>query len=338
MQAVHTPEIDPAAPLTEQASAWWMLLNEGSATEADQRAFADWVTRSPERVSAYLQAAQVAQALRSPTTPWPSTPVDELIRAAAAPGVARLPGAATSARPSRDPMRLVPRLAVAALFAMVFIAVGFYLYLRPEHFETALGEQRSVMLGDGSLVTLNTSSAIEVEFDKAGRQVTLIAGEALFRVAHDPARPFDVTAGDVTVRAVGTQFNVDRHSQATRVMVVEGRVEVSAGSAHVPVGAGEIATVAPQQALKVSRANVNAATAWTRRQLIFENQSLGEIAAELNRYNRKIIDIQGESLRAEQVTGVFQSNDPESFLAFIGRIPGVAVEESADRYIVRMTR
>jgi transmembrane sensor len=235
-------------------------------------------------------------------------------------------------------MRLVPRLAAAALFAMAFIAVGFYLYLRPERFETALGEQRSVMLGDGSLVTLNTSSAIEVDFDKAGRQVTLLAGEALFRVAHDATRPFDVAAGHVTVRAVGTQFNVDRHSPATKVMVVEGRVEVSAGSAHVPVGAGEVATVAPQEAPKVSRANVNAATAWTRRQLIFENQSLGEIAAELNRYNRKIIDIQGESLRAEQVTGVFQSNDPESFLAFIARIPGVAVEESTDRYVVRMTR
>jgi transmembrane sensor len=336
MAAEHIHEIDPAAPLTEQASAWWMLLNEGPATEADHRAFADWVARSPERVSAYLQAAQLAQVLRSPATPWPDTPVDELIRAAAAPGVARLPGAATSASPPRNSLRLVPRLAMTALCALVFIAVGFYVYPRPERFDTGLGEQRSFMLEDGSLVTLNTTSAIEVDFGKAGRHVTLVAGEALFRVAHEPARPFDVMAGDVTVRAVGTQFNVDRHSRDTRVMVVEGRVEVSNGSGRVPVGAGEVATVAPQAAPKVSRANVTAATAWTRRQLIFENQSLGDIAAELNRYNRKIIDIQGESLRAEQVTGVFQSNDPESFLAFIARIPGVAVEETPDRYIVRM--
>ncbi len=66
MQAEHTPEIDPAAPVSEQASAWWMLLNEGSATEAECRAFAAWVARSPERVSAYLQAARLAQLLSSP--------------------------------------------------------------------------------------------------------------------------------------------------------------------------------------------------------------------------------------------------------------------------------
>jgi transmembrane sensor len=269
--------------------------------------------------------------------PWPQTSEDELIRAASAPGVARFPGAADSARPSRSSVRLVPRLAAAALFAVALIGVGFYFYLQPERFETALGEQRSVTLEDGSLVTLNTTSAVEVDFEKAHRQITLLAGEALFRVAHDPARPFDVTAGNVTVRAVGTQFSVDRHSRATRVIVLEGRVEVAAGSARVPLGAGELATVGPDGTPQVSSVNAVAATAWTRRQLIFENQSLGEIAAELNRYNRRIIDIQSESLRDEQVTGVFQSNDPESFLAFIARIPGVAIEESPDRYIVRMT-
>jgi transmembrane sensor len=338
MQAEHTNEIDATAPVTEQASAWWMLLNEGSATDADHRAFSDWVARSPERVSAYLQAAQLAQALRSPATQWPATPVDELIRAAATPGVARLPGVVTSASPPRRSMRLVPPLAVAGLFAAVFVAIGVYFfYPRTERFETALGEQRSVTLDDGSLVTLNTTSAIEVAFDKAGRRVTLVAGEALFHVAHETARPFDVTAGDVTVRAVGTQFNVDRHSPSTRVMVVEGNVEVSAGPARVPVGAGEQAIVAPQGTPQVSRVNAVAGTAWTRRQLIFENQSLGEIAIELNRYNRKTIDIQSESLRAEQVTGVFQSNDPASFLEFIARIPGVSIEAAADRYIVRMS-
>lgn len=338
MQAEHPNEIDPAAPVTEQASAWWMLLNEGSATEADQQAFGDWVARSPERVGAYLQAAQVAQALRSPTMQWPDTPVDELIRAAAAPGVVRLPGAVTSASLPRDSMRLVPRLAVAGLLAAVLVAIGLYfLYPRTERFATALGEQRSVTLDDGSLVTLNTTSAIEVEFDRGARRVTLVGGEALFHVTHDTARPFDVTAGEVTVRAVGTQFNVDRHSPSTRVLVVEGRVEVSAGSERVPVDAGEQAIVAPRGAPQVSRVNAVAATAWTRRQLIFDNQSLGDIAAELNRYNRKIIDIRSESLRAEQVTGVFQSNDPASFLEFVARIPGVTVEATADRYIVSVT-
>jgi transmembrane sensor len=341
MQADRTKEIDPATPVTEQASGWWVLLNEGDATEADHRAFAEWVRRSPERVSAYLQAAQVSQMLRSPRTPWPDTPVDELIGAAAASGVTRFPGGAVSAKPARGPTRRVPRLAVATLLAVVVAAIGLYfLQLRPERFETAFGEQRSFTLSDGSLVTLNTSSAIEVRFDKGQRRVALLAGEALFQVAHDTTRPFDVSAREVIVHAVGTQFNVDRHAPDTRIMVVEGRVEVSAGAAHVPLGAGEQMTLAPQGSPKVSSANVAAGTAWTKRELIFDNQPIGEIAAELNRYNRQVIDIQGEALRAEPVTGVFQSHDPESFLAFIGRIPGVIVEPSADgsRYIVRMSK
>jgi transmembrane sensor len=338
MQPDRTHEIDPAAPVTEQAAGWWVLLNEGDATESDHRAFAEWVRRSPERVSAYLQAAQASQVLRSPRTPWPDTPVDELIGAAAAPGVTRLPGLTASATPSRSASRLVPRLAVAAVLAAAVAAIGLYLFQpRAERYVTALGEQRSVTLDDGSLVTLNTSSAIEVRFDEGQRRVALLEGEALFQVAHDAARPFDVTVREVTVRAVGTRFNVDRHSPTTKVMVVEGRVEVSAGASHLPLGAGEQVTLAPQQALKVSSANVTAGTAWMQRELVFENQPLSEIAAELNRYNRQIIDIQGETLRAEPVTGMFQSHDPESFLAFVRRIPGVSVQLSEDgsRYVVR---
>ena len=340
MQADHTNEIDPATPVTEQASGWWVLLNEGDATEGDHRAFAEWVRRSPERISAYLRAAQVSQVLRSPRTEWPDTPVDALIGAAAASGVARFPGGAVSAKPARGPSRLVPRLAAATMLAVVVATIGLYFFqLRPERFETAFGEQRSFTLSDGSLVTLNTSSAIEIRFDGARRRVALLAGEALFQVAHDVARPFDVSAREVTVRAVGTRFNVDRHAPDTKVLVVEGRVEVSAGTERVPLGAGQAMTLA-QGTLSVSSANVAAGTAWTQRELIFDNQSLGDIAAELNRYNRQVIDIQGETLRAEQVTGVFQSHDPDSFLAFVRRIPGVVVEPSADgtRYVVRLSK
>jgi transmembrane sensor len=372
MQAEHGNEIDPDAPITEQASGWWMLLNEGAATDADRRAFAEWVACSPERVSAYLQAAQLARALKSPRVQWPDTTVSEVVRGALASGdvVADARGeeedalnrrtarsdsvlGARTSRPQSQHSRSqhsrsqsarstswVPRLAFASMFAIALVAVSFYFYANPktERFETALGEQRSVMLGDGSLVTLNTTSAIEVRVSKSKRHVTLLAGEALFEVAQDASRPFEVTAGEATVRVLGTRFNVDRHSREMRVIVVEGRVEVSTDSARVPLGAGEQLTLVPKEQPKVSQANAAAATAWTQRQLIFESQPLGEIAAEINRYNRKTIEIQSESLRAEAVTGVFQSNDPASLLAFIARIPGVTVESSPDQshYIVRM--
>ncbi len=213
MQAERTHEIDPTAPVTEQASGWWLLLNEGDASDAERRAFAEWVARSPERVSAYLQAAQAAHVFSSPRMQWPDTSVDELVRMAAAPEVARLPSASIDTAPSGFAPRFA--LAAAAMLAVFVIAAGLWFYYpRAERFETALGEQHSVVLSDGSLVTLNTRSEMELHFSHTQRRIKLLAGEALFQVAHDTARPFEVTAGETTVRAVGTGFNVDRHSQS----------------------------------------------------------------------------------------------------------------------------
>jgi transmembrane sensor len=174
---------------------------------------------------------------------------------------------------------------------------------------------------------------------KDGRRVRLLTGEALFQVAHDVTRPFDVTAGDTTVRAVGTQFDVNRRANGTTVTVVEGRVAVftapegkqSAGAARLPLEAGEQLTVAPRAARHPVRTDVATAIAWTQRKLVFEHRRLGEVAEEFNRYNRQVIDIRSAELRNQEVTGVFQANDPASFLTFLSGLPGVTVTDSADR-------
>src|SRR5262249_33203204 len=176
MQRDHASENDTMASVNEQASSWWVLLNEGNASQAEYRAFLEWVTRSPDRVAAYLETARLALALRSDKTRWPDTPVEELIREAkASPGeIASLPISSNS--PGRDmrrwplasasgfamPKTIGPRFAAILVAALAAVATGFYFYLSPQRLETAVGEQRSVILSDGSLVTLNTSSALEV--------------------------------------------------------------------------------------------------------------------------------------------------------------------------------
>ena len=353
MQRDRTNELDPSAALAEQALSWWVLLNEGNATAADHRAFGEWVTRSPERVEAYLQAVQLTLALRSPRAPWPDTPVEELIRAAKAaasdvatlpvasnPGQPEIPGS-SGARPRRFrlPMTMWQSIAAIVIVALTVLITSFNFHRGPQRLETAVGEQRSVVLGDGSLVTLNTSSSIEVHLARDRRIVKLLAGEALFEVAHDAARPFDVMSGDTTVRAIGTQFNVDHRHASTTVTVVEGRVAVFTNDANgqssdqirLPLEAGEQLTVAPRRARHAVRADVATAIAWTQRKLIFQQRPLGEVAEEFNRYNREVIDIRSAELRNQEVTGVFQANDPASFLTFLSGVPGVTVVESADR-------
>lgn len=369
----RTNEIDAMASVTEQASAWWLLLSEGDASAAERRAFAEWSTRSPERVGAFLQAARLTQVLGSPGTQWPDTSVEELVRAAQASRneVTRLAPAQSNSRAGESSgsrrfeasdarrhegkdagraassgwgVSLAGRLVAGAAVAIAAAAIGLHFSSRPERIETAIGEQRSVQLSDGSLVTLNTASVVELRFSRDRRQLTLLAGEALFKVAHDAGRPFDVIAGSTTVRAIGTRFNVDRRENATTVTVVEGRVAVFAASAASPesagdsvsLGAGERVTRTVQGAGQVARADVGTSIAWTERKLIFERRPLGEVASEFNRYNRQVIEIQGERLRGQEVTGVFQAGDPESFLMFLSRLPDVTVERTPDsRVIVR---
>jgi transmembrane sensor len=177
-----------------------------------------------------------------------------------------------------------------------------------------------------------------VSMVKDRRTVTLLSGEALFQVAHDASRPFEVKTGDTTIRAVGTQFDVDRRTTGTTVTVVEGKVAVFTAPAssndgeasNLPLTAGEQLTVAPRSKSHTVRANVAAATAWTQRKLIFENRPLGEVAAEFNRYNRQSIDIRSPELRSQEVTGAFQANDPDSFMLFLAKIPDVNIERSSD--------
>ena len=345
MRKEQTTELHSTPSVTQQASHWWVLLNSGTATPADHQAFGEWVTRSPERVEAYLQSIRLAQTLRSDKTRWPDTSIEDVICAAkAAPAaVSRLPPGAPRER--RDigaaGLRvLVPRVVMAAAITFAALAAGWYFLLSPQRFQTALGEQRSVVLSDGSVATLNTSSVIKVSMLRDRRTITLVSGEALFQVAHDPSRPFDVKTGDTTVRAVGTQFDVDRRAAGTTVTVVEGKVAVfNDGEAdNLPLAAGEQLTVVPRMKLHAIRANVAAATAWTQRKLIFENRPLGEVAAEFNRYNRQSIDIQSPQLRSQEVTGVFQANDPDSFMLFLAKIPDVNIERSADSRSFVVTR
>ena len=344
--------MEATTSVLEQASHWWELLHSDSASNSDHREFGEWVARSPERVEAYLQTALLVKAIKSPRLIWPSTAAEVLIREAKASPETVLPFSTTRVSASvspREARHVQGRLAWAAA-AVLLIGVGLALFTRetPQQFRTALGEQRSVLLADGSRVTLNTASTIELNLQKGSREVRLVQGEALFEVAHDAARPFVVRAGNARLKDLGTQFNVDVRSNGTTVTVVEGQVAVDSAAtranAAAQAGQGAGGTVealilgandrvlitpggvgVPQRGV-----NVAASLAWTRRQLMFEHRPLSEVAEEFNRYNRDRIDIDSAELKRQEVTGVFEAKDPASFVAFLSSIPGVEIREGAN--------
>jgi transmembrane sensor len=355
------PQYNRDSTPSQQAAHWWLVLNDEGCTAADRKHFADWVQRSPERVEAFLRVSMLTQALHSGRIHWPETSAEELIQQARSnpaeviPMLGLLQAGAAPAR-SRDPSprRRALMLLVAGLATLCITALLISVRESPDHYRTMVGEQRSVLLEDGSIVTLNTASEIAVDYGEQRRFIRMVSGEALFTVAHDEQRPFDVAAGSVVVRAVGTQFNVDRRADRTTVTVMEGKVRVSSqmssshgeasGSSEPPAPLDELVVAAQRVVVTESGIgrpeqvrNVAPVTAWVQRQLVFENRPLSEVTAEFNRYNRRHIVIESAALRERQVTGVFQANDAASFLAFISGIPGVSVGmDEAGNHVVSM--
>jgi transmembrane sensor len=339
-----TRENEDMTSISEQAAHWWVVLRDEGASAADRREFVEWVTRAPDRVEACLRVARVHAAVSRADVRWPQTSAETLVHdALAAPDDSVIPLHAHVHRRPEERRRRPALQWAAGLAASVILAAGLAWWLtlsRPEQFQTKLGEQRSVLLADGSRVTLNTASKIEVRLQNDHRVIQLLQGEALFEVAHDAKRPFDVRAGDAVMRAVGTHFDVDRRATRTILTVVEGRVAVIAAGArndHLPVLSRGERVVIDSAGPGVTQQGVSLtdAVAWTQRQLVFQRRPLGEVAEEFNRYNAGRIDIRSQALRAQEVTGTFRSDDIASFVAVLAGIPGVqVVSDGAGGYLV----
>jgi transmembrane sensor len=185
-------------------------------------------------------------------------------------------------------------------------------------------------------VKLDTDTEVSIRFDHTQRVVRVVQGRAEFKVAHEPGRRFLVQAGTVGITDVGTEFDVYARPDSTVVTVLEGLVAVAAepqGSAPPPPYAP--VEVAAGQQVRVDNGSwpptytpvdTQRATAWLRRQIVFENEPLEQVATEFNRYTAIPIEIDSPALRTLAVSGVFAADDTESFIAFLRSLDGVKVE------------
>jgi transmembrane sensor len=204
-----------------------------------------------------------------------------------------------------------------------------------------LGERREMTLADGSVVDLAPGSELVVRYHSHERLLALNHGEALFHVAQNPSRPFIVQAALTRVRAVGTVFNVERGDRGVSVTVVEGRVAVSqqsaphaansateSGAPALSLGADEQVSISPAgRATPVRKVQSEAEIGWTTGQLVFENETIAEIARRFNLYNRTQIQVLDTDLAAQRISGMFRASDPQSFVAFVRLVTGAKVAQ-----------
>ncbi len=321
-----TPEI------AAEAAVWITALHGPGRDRKMEDAFREWQKRSPAHREAFEKTTDV----------WEAIPRTQGARDFM---LAKELREADPPRPRSVSWRWV------APVCLLVLAVGGAMFVQRWReqgvYTTAVGEQRSILLDDGSRMLLNTDTQLRVDFDAKRRTVDVRGGEAFFEVAKDPGRPFVVRVAGSEVIAVGTAFSVrfvDRHQQddAMTVTLVEGQVNVRptarGGGALAPKEAitlkpGDRLTLdhrpnAPAAESKVDRPNMDRVMAWQRNEIAFQATPLAAAVDEINRYSRTQITLSKDmGLEQLDVSGVFKTGDSVAFANAVAMLHGLRVRE-----------
>lgn len=315
--------------MAEEAARWFVRLQDAAASGDDWLAFEAWLTASPDHQDAYDRAERLWLELEE------SQPV--IARALDVPA----PAGARRASPVRAPTRLSRRGwlgAAAAIAATIVAGVGIATRMQPAPFQTyrtAPGETREVALADGTRIHMNAESSLRVSLGKDARQVEMADAEAVFDVAHDPTRPFLITVGDRQVRVVGTEFNLRHRARDVVLTVRRGIVEVrpasrpDARATRVTVGQQLVHTDG-QQASVLTTPGADAAFAWTAGQLIYQQQPLSVVAADLSRRFARPVRVADPELGRLRFSGVLVTDNEDDVMRRLEAFAPIRAERTSD--------
>jgi transmembrane sensor len=339
MSPMLTRTVDLSTMTVGEAASYWLVKHDAdSLSPEDRRAFEAWLAADPAHAQAYertqsmwdnfeqdadpaeLRALRTAALAVAPAPKhWPRIAVVAVACCVAASAVLTL----NSARHSRSDV-----LATSPVPAST------------EKYSTAHNERSTVTLSDGTVVTLNLGTALDVAFTPAERFVRITQGQAFFEVAKNPHRPFIVAAADRRVTALGTQFDVRLDPDRVEVVLLEGKVAVDHDSptmlerlnirkAHVELKPGEKLVAALGSPVTVTDTNAQRVTSWRQGWVVFDNETVGNAVAELNRYADHPLTVPDESVRNLHFSGVFRVGQPDRFAAIIQELLPVKAVEGA---------
>lgn len=289
--------------ISDRAAEWVAREDRAPLGTEEQAELENWLAQDTRHFGAYMRAQSVSA--------WTES--------AQALGADYVPANSLEAEPHRPRHR---RLLFGALAASLILGISLAWPSQPLIIETARGENRSVPLEDGSTITLNTDTRVEVRFGSRQRSIHLLRGEALFEVAKDKARPFVVTAADVDVTAVGTAFTVrSLPSLPLRVAVQEGIVDVAPEpdeTLRVPAMVQvDIARNGPIIRSRIDPAQSSQDLLWREGKIAFNGIPLSEAASQFARYSPVRIYMDDASAR-HKVTGLFSAKNPLGFAEAVG--------------------
>lgn len=318
----------------QAAADWWARLRDPAAGQDAAAQWLEWSSADARNAEAFERVAELGAQLRGLDADAKASLMAEF-----APPVVSAPRAA---RPSPRSRRWLRHAAAAAL-AIVAVGGAYYGWagrVTHQQFASQIAENRSIRLDDGSQVALGGASAFATRFSRGRRDVELQAGEAFFEVAHDAQRPFVVDAGKMSVRAIGTAFNVRRDGERVSIAVAEGRVRIArsgdnANTEAVEAIAGQQVSYDPNAyGLIVRNVDPTRVGTWRERQLDFVDEPLSAVVSSINRYRLHPLRIQGAPVGALSFTGTVRIDNLDGWLNALPQIFPIKVLEAGDAVVL----
>ena len=313
-----TRQAKPSAAILRQAAEWHAALRDGEATEAERADWRQWLAASELHLAAWRSVEAIGQQFEPlRQAPAPEQILDTLERADQ-----RL----------RQRRRLLTGLAVITAGGLAGGLGWRHAPLRHTilafgaDYQTAVGEQRELLLGDGTRLWLNTASAVDADYGPELRRLTLLAGEIFIETGADAARPLVVDTRHGRLRALGTRFNILLTPNATRLAVYAGAVSIRFAGLQTSraLRAGQQARFNAAGISAVAPAD-NAREAWTRGLLLAEDIALDALIAELSRYRQGHITLADEIANLK-VYGAFPLQDTDRALNMLGLTLPIEIE------------
>jgi len=328
--------------IAQRASEWVEILK--TAGPEEHEAFVDWLRESRRHVAEFLSMVALDRELDG--VDIGSAVNRRALLARLSPHVSEMqrpsPAQSTVSSARRRGAWRRMALTTAATVAISVTGISLFLLNKPasENLVARASEQRAVELADGSVVQLNAGSRVTTHLSEAARDLELVQGEALFKVARDAHRPFRVRVGTATVEALGTQFNINALPSGTVVSVLEGKVRVTDESSPEnpqTLIAGEGVLIDAAGALRRNgTVDVDTVVAWRQKRLVFQKTPLEEVIRQFNSHNVS------PKLRLDRIepgsrhySATFDVDDPESFAVYLSREPDLAIDHRDGEILIQ---
>jgi transmembrane sensor len=301
--------------VVDEALDWFARLRNAAPDRETQADFDAWLARSPRH----------AEEFRAIEAIWGSAAFGKAVA-----------GLGTPTRPTRTvaaPRRRPRWTGGLTAAAVLLVALGLWQYpaimLRWQaDYLTAVGQQFTVTLPDGSTMMLDTTSAAAIDFEDGRRNVRLLDGQAFFDVQSDPARPFRVTGRFGAVEVTGTAFSVRSDAGQDRAVLERGRVEVSrlsGGTERVALEPGQMAVATAAALSTAMPVDATEALAWREGRVIFDDQPLARVLDELRRYHGGPVIVANAELGRVHVTGNYRLDDIEGAIRTLADAAGASM-------------